>query len=156
MNRTVSAKRKKRTAAKSGAEGESVRPVFLNAIKGCAVGIGSAVLLLLAASAFAMSTPDPASLAGALSYAVLLIGALVCGIATAKINAGDGMLCGIMSGSLYLVFIFLVSLFLHDAEKEHANFMLSLGLRSVSVLCAIIGACMADKKAKKPKRRKRR
>ena len=155
MNHTVSAKRKKRPAVKSSTDGDSVRPVFLNALKGCTIGICSAIPLLLAACALAMSTADPAALTGPLSYAVLLVGAFIGGIASTKINGSDGMLCGIMSGALYLLFVFLVSLFLHNAEKEHANFILSLGLRSVTVLSAIIGACMADKKSKKPKKRKR-
>ena len=41
-----------------------------------------------------------------------------------------------------------------NAENEQSSFILSLGLRSVSVLSAIVGACIFDKKAQKPKKRK--
>ena len=155
MNRTLSAKKKKRAAPRSDAEGSSVKPVFFCTLKGTAIGIASALLMLTAACAVAMNTADPALLAGPLSYIVLLAGAFVGGIASAKINGGDGMLCGIMCGALYLAFVFLISLFLQDTKQEHASFILSLGLRSVTILSAMIGGSLAGKSTLKPKKRKR-
>ena len=155
MNHTLSANKKKRTIHKSSADNDSVKPVFMNALKGCAIGIVSALLMLLAACAIAMSSEDPASLAGPISYVVLLSGSFVGGIASAKLNGSDTMLCGIMCGALYLGFVLIVSLFIHSTDSKSSSFILSLGLRSVSILSAIVGACISDKKAKKAKKRKR-
>ncbi len=155
MNRTLGAKKKKRTTPRVSSDSDSVKPVFLCTLKGFAVGIASALPLLLAACAIAMNTADPASFAGPLSYLVLLAGALIGGFASAKLNGGDGMLCGIMCGALYLAFVFLVSLFLHNTEREHTSFILSLGLRSVTILSSMIGGSIASGSASKPKKRKR-
>ncbi len=156
MDLSVQSKKKKRkTARTSASENDSLKPIVQNSLKGLAAGLASALPLLLIMSAVAYRTPDPASLVSLLSYVALLFGAFAAGFASAKINQNNGMLCGIITGAVYLIFVFLVSLFLHNSSNTDTSFILSLGLRSIVILASVLGGCLGEKKEKKARRHKR-
>ena len=153
MNVNALSKKKRRKAA-TQSENDSVKPVIINALKGCIIGPITGLVMILVMSAAACRTKDPASLVPYLSYAALLISAFAAGFSAVKINRHDGMLCGAITGTVYRIFIFVCSLFFSSDSSAELGFGISLGLRSVVILASVLGALLGEEK--KQKKRKRR
>lgn len=89
------------------------------AFRGMLCGIGTAVGLALILSAAALAQEDPDSVIVIFAYASLLLGALICGLASMRSDRGHGMLTPLVGGAGYVLVLWLVSLFFR-ANAENA------------------------------------
>ena len=112
----------------------------------------SGMLLLLGATAIAWCLENPASVQKPLAYTALCLSSLVGGIAAVRFTE-DGLLSGLLSGTLSLGLVRLLSLLpLPETEMEMPAFVCLLFLIPVLSLCgAVVG-----KRRKKPHNRRKR
>ena len=89
-------------------EGSDASRLALALLKGTAVGIGAAAVLMPILALAAYSSPDPSKLTVYLGYAAFALAAAVSGIAAAKFTGG-GMLPGAISAAGLSVLVFAVS-----------------------------------------------
>ena len=153
MNSINAKQRKRKTASTVSKKDErSILSATKNSLKGSLLGLLLSVILLFAISVILLQTQDPCAYGSALSYSMLILCAFVSGLAATKINRGDSMLCGMISGAIFFVFIFIVSLFLGPSESIGTG--VSIALRTAAIPASIAGACLGEKR-KKPRRNKR-
>lgn len=114
----------------------------------CVTGL----VLLLVCTAIAWSLEDPASVQKPLAYTSLCLSALIGGIAAVRFTE-DGLLSGLLSGTLSLALVRVLSLLpLPKTEMEMPEFVCFLCLIPVLSLC---GAVVGKRRKKKHHRRKR-
>lgn len=131
----------------------------VSAMRSGAFATGAAVLLSvifwLIAGGIAYANDDPDSIVGMLGIAVVSVTAFVSGIIAVKINGGSGALvCGVTNGVLYMVLLFLLSLFFDESFSSGYPFMLSLVMRCAVVFISVLGAFAGAHRT--PRKRKRR
>ncbi len=113
------------------------------ALKGVLLGIALAALLMLVISALLLTATDPEPLIGWLSAATLLIGAFACGISSVRADSSRSALTGFVSGALYVLVMWLISLFFRGNESEPIS---SLGLAigyAACVAASFVGGLLA-------------
>lgn len=129
---------------------------FGKMLKNCIIAVGiacvAAIVLLAVFAMVSYSNPDPDKLTFPLSLAALYLGAFIAGIITARKNGEKILIGGILSGLIYLVVVFMISLI-----PEEAAFIskLSGGQRVIAHLAlmaaVVIGSLIGMKKeSKKP------
>lgn len=128
-------------------EGSDASRLALALLKGTAVGIGAAAVLMPILALAAYSSPDPSKLTVYLGYAAFALAAAVSGIATAKFTGG-GMLPGAISAAGLSVLVFAVSLLI-DGESE-TSAAVSAAFHFGAVLLGALSAAAAGKR--KPKK----
>lgn len=121
---------------------------ILSCIMSQGVWLVSAVDLLLAFSAVAVSVEDPAPLMLPLSLCALYLSSLLGGCAAVRFS-GDGILSGIVSGAFTVVLTIFLSLL--PLPKCGVDFPLSLIFELLTLPSAVIGAVIGKKKSKKSK-----
>jgi len=127
--------------------------MITSALKAQIAVLLSGIVLLLLFCTIASSVEDPDSILSPLSLCALFLSAFFGGLASVRIS-GDGILSGILSGSITALLILLLSLLpLPGCEKTITEKMLSY-------LCIIAsstaGAMIGKKRTTKKKPHKRR
>lgn len=112
--------------------------------------LAGAVLLLIS-TVIAWNLEDPAAVQKPLAYTSLCLSALIGGIAAVRCTE-DGLLSGLLSGTLSLALVRTLSLLpLSSSEIEMTEFVCFLCLIPVLSLC---GAVVGKRRKKKRNRRK--
>ena len=127
--------------------------MLLSCIKSIALTAAVGAVLLFVLSYIAYSYYDPDALICIFGYSALYVIAAVCGFSASRFNKGENSLfCGLISGGLMTVIIFLISTAL--SGEGSLSFPLSLaahlGVILVSVIFGILGR-KRDKPHKKIK-----
>ncbi len=107
---------------------------------------------LLVAALCTYSTSDPASLIQPLSYVALFLAALIAGLSSGKYYGQRGAFVGFLSGLLFSVVLFFVSLASGQFDTESLPVLLITYL-AFSVIAAIGGVIGGKKKEKRRNRR---
>ncbi len=139
------------SAAREG-EGSDFRFMMRSALYALCITLICAIIFLVVLSIIAYSNPDPDTLVAPFSYSALFASALIGGIAAARINRRAGLICGTLSGLLFLIVIFIASLFAGGGETN-VSFGIALAFYAGVVLTAAAGGMLGSKRAK-PRRRK--
>lgn len=141
-----------RKSSQNSNEELSFSKMLRNCIVSVVIGIIVSIVLLIIFAIVSYSNVDPDKLIFPLSLAALYIGAVVCGIITAKKNGEKIFFCGLVSGFIYLVMIFMVSLI-----PEESGFISKMTdpqsiIAHLAVIIAVIfGSVIGTKRtAKKP------
>ncbi|MBQ4064872.1 MAG: TIGR04086 family membrane protein [Clostridia bacterium] len=79
--------------------------LLLSVIKGIAVGIAITVLLLLLGTLIALRTADPDAVTAWIAHVVRLLGGFAAGFAASRFHREQGLLTGLLSGSVYALFL---------------------------------------------------
>ncbi len=86
--------------------------IFISAMKGFAISVVAAAVLLFAAAGIAINTTDPNSLTSPLGYTALYISAATAGAVSSKLSGytgGTAVLSAAVSGVMMLVILLLMS-----------------------------------------------
>ena len=143
-------KRKRRTEKENGATS-----VVKSSLWGILASLGAFVVLWLAASFVAYSCNDPDAMLPILAFIALYLSALVGGFVASK-NYGDG---GIVSGGICgAAFAFLLLFLSFTFGKEYSSgygAMMSIMLRALVMVFAIVGGFIGTQKRKRRRPRRR-
>ena len=127
---------------------------FKNSIKGVLVSILSGAVLLLLFGWICFSRADPSALTGILGRAALYISAFLGGFFAARFNREAGLLSGLLTGGIFMLFVIMLSLFLRGGS-EPIGFMTWIMFLLVALLGGV-GGYLGTPNGKKRKRRKKR
>ncbi len=84
--------------------------LFSAILRSIAITVPSCLLLLVLSSAALTAAPDPAAILPILAYAILVLGAAICGFLTVRFHRARGLLCGALSGAIYSSLLLIVGL----------------------------------------------
>ena len=121
-------------------------------VKSLLIALATGLTLLLIGTTIAYFTPNPTNLIPGFGLLASAITAIVCGYSTAKQHQHAALLCGLYAGSLCILTLLLISLFLRSYSTGYAAWISCL-LHVGFVLCSVCGAYLG---AKPPKKRKKR
>lgn len=129
-------KKKRRNVAKE-------QDGFASVVKSCFIGVGialacAAVLWFVAAFA-AYSNSDPDAILPTLAFAVIYIVFAIAGFAASKLNQGQGLICGAVSGILLVSFFLLVSIFFGAEYSSGYGSLTAILLRAAGVVMSVLG-----------------
>ena len=127
------------------------------AVRGALTAFLLMLLLLAAAALFAYKSSDPTALVAPLGYAVAMLGAFFAGLLCARRRGRQGLLCGLLSGVLFLVpsAIGYLALMGEGESTKGQPFVFYLLLLTLSLLGGILGAVLqgGPRRVRKVKRR---
>ena len=122
-------------------------------LRGVAFGLLVSVLtgasLLCISALLLMQTNDPGKNASLLGFICLCITALVGGIASGKRNKGQGALAGLLLGGIWLLLLFVLSLFV---KGESPSILYSLLTRLTLLLFALFGGIWGGSTSRRRRR----
>ncbi|MBQ7968952.1 MAG: TIGR04086 family membrane protein [Clostridia bacterium] len=131
------------------------KQIIKNSVKGFLVSMALSVVLLMICGYICYTRQDPASLFKPLGIAVLYISAFAGGFAAARFNKTDGMLAGLFTGIMLMVFIIILSLFLRQ-NGEGTGIIRWFLYVFVAFICAFGGRLGIPSVKKRRKRSKKR
>ncbi len=126
-----------------------------NCLKGVLTAIILSVVLLLVFSFIAYTRDDPDSYLTIFAGVALYASAFVCGFVAAKKNRQSGLLCGLVSGIVFMALVILLSLLGRNTDEGTSNlrWVMYLVICGISLLGGIIGVpSKAVRKRKKTRR----
>jgi len=127
--------------------------LFRNTLKALLVAVGSVTALLFILSYVSYKSPDPDKFLSLFAYAALLIGAVLCGAVSSRINKKDGLICGALTGALYSLLLLMGSAICGMGDSF--NPLLTLVVCAVSVLISsVFGILFVPKDSSMKKRRR--
>jgi len=125
-----------------------------NCLKGVLAAIVSSAVLLLVLSFIAYTRADPDSYVPIFAGIALYVSAFICGFVAVKKNRESGLLCGLVSGTIFTVLIVALSLAMRtsDAGGSSLKWVMYLVVLGISILGGVVG--VPSGKAKRNKRGK--
>lgn len=143
-----------RSPARHASEDETSATVFLRHIgKSLAITLLAASLLMISASLAAYFLPDPAIAIPPLALLAAALTAMIGGFSAARIHQHAALLCGLANGSLFMLGMILVSLFLRPYASGYGALEACL-LHVGFLLCSVVGAYLGIRKSAPRKKRK--
>ena len=141
-------------------EGSAVTDIVIPALKGLAVAVIVAAILLFALSAIAYGMDDPDSAAGILGYVALYVSSAVAGAVASRINGDTGGLAvaaGGASGAMLLGILLFMSFLPAETSAEHISPLITvLMYGAVPAAAALSGLIFKRKPHRRIKHKKRR
>ena len=141
-------------------EGSAVSDIVIPALKGLAVAVIAAAVLLFSMAAVAYGTDDPDSVAGILGYAVLYVSSAVAGAVASRINGDSGGLAvaaGGAAGAMLLAVILMMSLLPAETARESPSPLVTVIMHlAIPAAAALSGLIFRRKPHRRIKHKKRR
>lgn len=133
-------------------EGLSLGKMVKNSVISVVIGMIVSIALLIVFALVSYSNPDPDKLVFPLALIALYVGAVVAGIITAKRNGEKILFGGLITGLVYLLMIFMLSLIPEELEfVSKISGLYSVIAHAALIFAAIAGSFFGRKKeAKKP------
>lgn len=129
--------------------------IFTSSLKGAALGLVISLILALIMTLIALNSGDPSALLSPLALATLYVSAFVSGFIATRINGSSSLVCGIISGGIFMIFYMAVKFILPHADTQSHNFFVSFLYHVLTVVMAILGGYAAQtKRTKKHKPRR--
>lgn len=132
-----------------------IKKVLLSSLWGLGACAASGILLVTIVTFIALASPDPLSMIPALSLASLLPANFLGGFVSAKKCGESSFVCGLVTGAMWCVMAFIVSLCLVSAQSSNYELWQAILLHSLSLLFCILGSLSGGIK-RKPSHKKRR
>lgn len=129
--------------------------IFKASLIGAGVGIGFAVILLLACSLAALCCADPDSLTAPLGFISALLVYFISGFTACKLKRA-ALPCGLLSGALVTVIFTAVSLALDSSFASDTPLPVSLLIRLSMLAVSLLGALLGVNTVKGTRHRSRR
>ncbi len=143
MKKTKAPKKKKTKVPSSGGA---------NNVLSCVIAVGVAIVLwlvlVLVFSAIASKNSDPGKLITPLGFASSCLSAFVCGMVSGKLTREKGVLCGLISGGMFTLILFVMS-FVFPGEN---GIVYATSLLFSILLASVLGARLASKPKSRTKR----
>ncbi len=147
-------KRKKRPVSSPEAS-HSVGYTLKGALFGAAIGIIISLILGAALSGIAMCFSDPASLTRTFAMISLYVSSLIAGLVAFKKCGDTPFMCGLLCGGTMMLFYLVVSFFTPKYDSISDSFLLTLLLRLLVIVSAMLGAIVGRRSSSKAHRPKR-
>lgn len=138
-------KRKNPRPDENGNSG-SIKKIVKSSFFGIIIGLAVGFALMLLFNIIAFGRENPSAFVAPFALASLFSSAFVCGFCSAKNNGREYILCGIISGTIYVLIIFLISLFIHRAGDTGTKLLPSIITRLIVLASSIAGGFLASKK----------
>ena len=151
MNHKRIEKRKRRDGAETGA---------ISVFKNSFVGVVFAILMMLALAliftAIAYTREDPDSLVGFFAVASTCVSSIFAGLISAKRTEKNALASGALSGVIFVLFLWILSLCFNDAHSSDYTNGARLLIRGGVVILSVLGALIGAHKRNTRKRKRRR
>ena len=98
---------------------------------------------------------DPDALIAPLSIATLYVSAFVGGLMATKINGSSSLVCGLVSGGIFMLALMFLSLAFSSDNISDRGFLASFILHALIIIISILGGYAAQNKPKKTYKPKR-
>ena len=122
---------------------------------GVAASVICVILLGFIMAAIIYRTSDPTSYIVPAAFSALYISSLIGGFFSSKLNGGSALLCGLLTGAMLLVVMFLISLPVSNDLSADLGIIENISLRAAIMVCTILGAFIGvTKQRSKSKKRK--
>lgn len=127
-----------------------------NSVKGFLVSILSSAVLLLLFGWICYTREDPAALAGILGRIALYLSAFLGGFFASRFNREKGLLSGLTTGGVFMLFVVMLSLFLRSGNEpiKFMTWVMFLLILLVGTAGGYLGV-PSGKRRKKKNRKKR-
>lgn len=155
MNSKLIKKQTKHNGFSSKIPPAAPRNVLSSSLRGLAVAFIGSLILLFAVSALIYAQADPNRFVSPAALLIFYVGALVGGFFSAKRNRTSALLCGLLTGFLWVGVLFIFSLFMNHSLATDRSPALSIGLRGIAIAVSVLGAYAGVNTKKKTKSKKR-
>lgn len=112
-------------------------------------------LLLLIASGIAVSYSDPDALLFPLSFLILAVSSLFCGVIAMRLSHAEALPTGMVAGGLWVLITFILSLTIGDGVGSLPT-VYAFALRIPQFLLVLLGSFIAKRRPRKITSRRRR
>ena len=129
------------------------RGILACSLRGLIASVFCLAILLFPISAIVYASADPNHYVIPASLLILYVSSLVGGFSAAKLNRGSALLCGILTGLLYLAILIPCSLLIDPTLSSDPGVALSLGLKGILLVVSVLGALIGVTNKKKRKRK---
>ena len=143
----------KRKNSKKSTDTSSTAHLVRSSARGALIGILVSVVLAIISCVIAFYSKDPDSLLTPLSMLSLYVPAFIAGVVAIRKKGDSSLLCGLLSGVIFMLFYMLVSLFFSPEDSSGYSLLLSLALHALIVLFSVLGSYAGKRHTKKRKRR---
>ena len=113
--------------------------LWLKSLKGAAVGLGIAVLLLLLCSGAAVKMPDPDFWVPVFTHGARVLGGLLCGFFAARFHGEGGIFPGLAGGILYVLLLLTGALCMGGIPSFGKAMLLCAVCLAASLLGSLLG-----------------
>ena len=137
----------------------SVKDFLLWGLKGLAIGIIAAAVILFALSGVAYSMEDPGKFAEPFGYAALMVSAAISGIVAARVSGEKGAgaaISGGTAGIMMLVLLLILTIIPAEAAKEPLSTATTILMYAAVPIIAFVSGFLFRKKESRRHHRKRR
>lgn len=126
-----------------------------SSVFGAAVSAITLTVIILVSAVLCLAFDDPHRFVGPLCLFALYTAAFMGGFSAVKRNGGGALLCGALSGVMFMLLVWAVFAVLDAVWKNGSSgilqFVLKLSLIPVSVIGAVSGLSFGKNKHKRPK-----
>lgn len=141
-------------------EGSAVTDIVIPAMKGLAVGVIAAAVLLFALTAVAYGMEDPDTMAGILGYVTLYVSSAVAGAVASRMNGDTGGLAvaaGGAAGAMLLALILFMSFLPAETTAKPISTLVTVLMHvAIPAVAALSGFVFKRKPTRRIKHKKRR
>lgn len=134
----------------------TAKKILISSLWGSGLGVLSLFVMLSVLSAICMLLPSPHSLVLPLCFFGIYGSSFLAGLFATKLNgSSDALLCGLICGAFFVVFIWIIffSVNLLSGEEETANFIWKLLSIPMTLLGSFAGLSRKSKNARKRARK---
>ncbi len=137
------------------AENDGFSLLFLNSFKCAAIALAISLGLCALLAAAMLMLSDPLGLITPLALCALYISSFLSGFLCMKKTREGTLLCGVLSGSIFMLFYMLISLFMPPELSSKHSFLTSLLLHALILVFSVIGAYTAKHSSGKKRKIRR-
>ena len=135
---------------KTDHEDMPLKKIFLSCVIGVIIAFACALVLMLIVNIIAYRSGNPMKFRIA-GYIIFILCAFVCGFLSAKRAGSKALICGLLSGAVYLAFIYSISLICTQEDMGIRRIVLLASAFAVCIIGAYAGlAGTGNKKVKRP------
>ena len=146
-------KKKRKSSHQKKESGRS--GILSSAFKSALIALLTSLFLALIVSAIALRAKDPIEAVTPMSLAVLYICSFLSGFLCMKKLREGTLLCGALSGAIFMMLYISISLFLPKDFSSSRSFGISFLLHALMILFSICGAYIAKKGLGKRKKKRK-
>jgi putative membrane protein (TIGR04086 family) len=135
----------------AGIKSAAPRGLLPSCIRGLAAALLCLAIALPLTAGIVYSLSDPNRFVIPAALTALYVGCFFGGLIGARYNRGAPLVCGVLVSGMLLLVLFAASLILDPSLSADRPLSLSVGLRGIAVIMAILGALMGTKEKKRKK-----
>lgn len=115
------------------------KKMLKNSLIGVGIGFAVSVVLILILNLVSLKINDPDKFLSLFAGVARILGAVVAGVVSARLNGENGLLSGLLAGAFFSVVIFAVAAFLQNDFKFFPSLLQCLACMVASALLGVFG-----------------